>query len=125
MAGESDKTSAAPFLKGRVRWLRPIARFAAWWFSLFTLLGPLSVCPVCGQSGCPGGAASAGILGGVMAAFISGLRWVRDLARRHRQGKEGCAGMETGVGGMPEHVGNRMATDSIQTDPGREGIDGV
>lgn len=125
MAGESDKTSAAPFLKGRVRWLRPIARFAAWWFSLFALLGPLSVCPVCGQSGCPGGAASAGILGGVMAAFISGLRWVRDLARRHKRSKKECAGMETGVGRTPKVKSKGMATDSVQMSPVREGIDGV
>lgn len=104
MAGPSDKTSTAPSFVGRARWLRPIARFAAWWFSLFALLGPLSVCPVCGQSGCPGGAASAGILGGIMAAFISGLRWVRDLARWHGRSKKDCARMETGVGGIPEHI---------------------
>lgn len=125
MAVTSDKTPVAPSPTGRVGWLRPIARFAAWWFSLFALLGLLSVCPVCGQSGCPGGAASAGILGGLMAAFISGLRWIRDLVRRHKRSKKDCAGMETGVGGIPEHKNNRMATDSAQTNPVREGIDGV
>lgn len=120
MAGPSDKTSAAPFSLGRVSWLRPIARFAAWWFSLFTLLGPLSVCPVCGQSGCPGGAASAGILGGVMAAFISGLRWICNSVRRHRRSKVDCTRMEIRISEIPEQNSNRVATDSGQTDPVRE-----
>ena len=55
----------------RSQWLSPIFRFVAWWFSLFALLGPLSVCPFCGQPGCGVGGASAGLLGGIIAAVIS------------------------------------------------------
>ena len=50
------------------RVMRPLGRFMLWWFGMFALLGPLSTCPVCGQPGCGGGMASAGILGGLAAA---------------------------------------------------------
>ncbi len=93
MAEPSDKTTTLSSVR-RGGWLQPLVRFAAWWFSLFALLGPLSVCPVCGQSGCPGGAASAGILGGVMAAFISALRWICDSVRHRRSIKATCASKE-------------------------------
>jgi len=60
---------------------RPLLRFLAWWFSFFALLGPLSTCPICGQPGCAGGIAGAGILGGVAAAFL----WVpRQIIRAFR-----------------------------------------
>jgi hypothetical protein len=52
------------------RMVRPLGRFLAWWFAMFALLGPLSTCPICGQPGCGGGAASAGILGGLAAAVL-------------------------------------------------------
>ena len=120
MAGALDKTSAAPSFWGRVGWLRPIARFAAWWFGLFALLGPLSVCPVCGQSGCPGGAASAGILGGIMAAFISGLSRIRNFVRRHRQHRLNCTRNGSDRQKMSEHQSNGRATAFVRTYRGRE-----
>ena len=69
-------------------WLKPTLRFLAWWFSFFALLGPRSVCPICGQAGCPGGTASAGVFGGLFAALISIPRWIRNLFGRRRSQKE-------------------------------------
>jgi len=69
-------------------WLKSILRFSAWWFAFFALLGPLSVCPICGQAGCPGGAASAAFSGGILAALISVPRWIRNSFRRRRSQKE-------------------------------------
>jgi len=123
VAEASNKTSTATSSVTRVGWLRPMARFAAWWFSLFALLGPLSVCPLCGQSGCPGGAASAGMLGGVMAAFISALHWICNSARRRSRSGRRCTRKEvTGMTGweMDEQKGNRMATESAQMGKVRE-----
>lgn len=63
-------------------WLRPLGRFVGWWFSFFALLGPLSTCPVCGQPGCAGGIAGAGILGGI----IAGVMWLpRQVVRAFRR----------------------------------------
>jgi hypothetical protein len=53
----------------RSSWRGPITRFVKWWASLFVLLGPLSVCPFCGQPGCGGGLAGAGVLGALGAAL--------------------------------------------------------
>ena len=53
----------------RSRWRSPMVRFFKWWASFFVLLGPLAVCPFCGQPGCGGGALSAGVLGAIVAAL--------------------------------------------------------
>jgi len=73
----------------RHRWLRPLVRFFAWWFAFFTFLGPVSVCPICGQPGCAGGAAGAGVFGGVLAVSVSGLRGIRKVFRKRRTCQEG------------------------------------
>jgi hypothetical protein len=52
----------------------PLGRFLAWWAGLFAFLSAFSVCPICGQPGCVGGPAAAGILGGVSAFVLSMLR---------------------------------------------------
>jgi hypothetical protein len=62
-AGEEQTTSV------HLMWRRPIARFFKWWISFFVVLGPLAVCPFCGQPGCGGGAFSAGVLGAIVAAL--------------------------------------------------------
>lgn len=117
MAEARDRKSAVTWSVIQVGWLRPIARFAAWWFSLFALLGPLSVCPSCGQSGCPEGPTSAGVLGGVGAAFISGLHWIFNCAKRHRRSEMRCT-RERAVGVVSCKIdgqkGNRMTTESVQ-----------
>jgi len=89
MPKATGNETATPIAGGRVARLKPVGRFLAWWFSFFALLGPLSACPVCGQPGCPGGAASAGILGGLLAmlTFIPGR-----LRRLFRKSQEGDAG---------------------------------
>ena len=56
------------------RFLAPFGRFLAWWAGLFAFLTAFSVCPFCGQPGCAGGPAFAGLLGGVSAFFLSVLR---------------------------------------------------
>jgi hypothetical protein len=62
--------------------------FLGWWLGFSALLGPLSVCPACGQAGCPGGAASAGVLGGLLAVLLAAPKWlwrrVYDLRRREK-----------------------------------------
>jgi len=66
----------------------PIVRFLKWWASLFVLLGPLAVCPFCGQAGCGGGALSAGVLGAVVAALTFVPRRIVRLFHRHEQPEE-------------------------------------
>jgi hypothetical protein len=59
---------------GRSRWLAPLARFFAWWAGVFVFFAAMTVCPFCGQVGCIGGAASAGLFGGAGAFLISLMR---------------------------------------------------
>jgi len=76
------------------RWRRAIkalGKFMIWWFGMFALLGPLSTCPVCGQPGCAGGMASAGILGGLAAAALRLPRRLVGILRRRPALKEGSA----------------------------------
>ena len=63
------------------RLLAPLARFFGWWAGLFAFLAAFSVCPFCGQPGCAGGPAFAGVLGGISAFFLSALR----LGRRRQK----------------------------------------
>ena len=46
-------------------------RFLVWWGSFAALLAGTTNCPCCGRPGCPTGAASAVLLGGIFAALIS------------------------------------------------------
>ncbi len=61
-------TSSRPSLTGR--W----ARFFLWWLIFSGIYASSSVCPFCGQAGCPVGAASAGVVGGVFAFLITAAR---------------------------------------------------
>jgi hypothetical protein len=45
-------------------------RFFTWWLIFSGIYASSSVCPFCGQFGCPVGAASAGIVGGFFALVI-------------------------------------------------------
>jgi hypothetical protein len=45
-------------------------RFFTWWFIISGIYASSSVCPFCGQMGCPVGAASAGVVGGFFALVI-------------------------------------------------------
>ncbi|HPF32375.1 MAG TPA: hypothetical protein PLM22_04310 [Candidatus Sabulitectum sp.] len=57
-------------------------RFIGWWLGLTSLYSAFSVCPFCGQPGCPAGLASAGAVGAFLTLCIqdwrSLFRWVRD-----------------------------------------------
>jgi hypothetical protein len=66
-------------------WAWPIVRFAAWWAGLFGLLGGTMACPCCGQASCPGGPASAGLLGGLFAVILVLPRWIRNRLGTSRQ----------------------------------------
>jgi hypothetical protein len=68
-------------------WLRPATRFIKWWAGCFLLLGPLAVCPICGQPGCAGGALSAGVLGAIVAALTFVPRRIARLYGRLARGK--------------------------------------
>jgi hypothetical protein len=72
----------------RSRWSSPIMRFFKWWAGLFVLLGPLGVCPFCGQPGCGGGALSAGVLGAIVAALTFVPRRLARLFKGHVQREE-------------------------------------
>ncbi|RPI64453.1 MAG: hypothetical protein EHM48_00810 [Planctomycetaceae bacterium] len=59
------------------RFIHALGRFVMWWVGIFALLGGGSVCPCCGQPTCAGGAASAGLLGGLIAAILTLPKWIR------------------------------------------------
>jgi hypothetical protein len=67
-------------------------RFFGAWISFAALYGAFSVCPFCGQPGCPVGAGSMGLIGGVFAMLVSNWRslWQnlkeRFFRRRNRAG---------------------------------------
>jgi hypothetical protein len=83
-----DDEIPAPGERQRLRWPRSLLRFFGWWFGMFALLGPSSACPFCGQPGCVGGAASAGVFAGMIAAIITAGRWIRHLPRSRASCKE-------------------------------------
>ena len=72
----------------RSRWRSGTGRFLKWWASLVLLLGPLAVCPFCGQAGCAGGALGAGILGAIVAALTFVPRRLAHLFEKNVLGKE-------------------------------------
>ena len=54
-----------------------LLRFFSWWLVFFGIYASSSVCPFCGQPGCPVGVAAAGIMGGFFAAiWIYGKAWL-------------------------------------------------
>jgi hypothetical protein len=53
-----------PFIGG-------LFRFLTWWLIFAGIYASSSVCPFCGQPGCPVGAGSAGLVGGFFALVIS------------------------------------------------------
>ena len=61
---------------GRGVLLRTLLRFSGIWLAVALLFGTTSVCPFCGQHGCPVGAGSAGVLGGVAAFVLQGRKLV-------------------------------------------------
>lgn len=57
-----------------------LLRFFSWWLVFFGIYASSSVCPFCGQAGCPVGVGAAGIMGGFFAAiWIYGKAWLDRL----------------------------------------------
>lgn len=51
-----------------------IYRFFGWWFIFAGGITFFSVCPVCGQTGCPVGVGTTGILAGILSLFKMKLK---------------------------------------------------
>ena len=64
----SNKTKEAE--PGKHTMTAHVIRFIGWWFGFTGLYAMFSVCPFCGQSGCPVGAGAAGIFGGFFALIM-------------------------------------------------------
>jgi hypothetical protein len=58
---------------------------------MFAFLSAFTVCPFCGQPGCAGGPATAGVLGAVSALLLTVIRPWR---RRHRHAHTRAAEQE-------------------------------
>ena len=76
---------AVRWLRGR---LRTVAGFLLKWLAASGFVATFSTCPFCGQQGCPGGAASAGVLGAVMAGVLTlfGIRRRGDVHGKATRG---------------------------------------
>jgi hypothetical protein len=57
-------------------------RFFAWWLIFAGIYASSSVCPFCGQFGCPVGAGSAGMVGGFFALVIGKGKVILNLVSR-------------------------------------------
>jgi hypothetical protein len=57
-------------------------RFLTWWLIFSGIYASSSVCPFCGQYGCPVGAGSAGIVGGFFALVIGKGKVILSLVTR-------------------------------------------
>jgi hypothetical protein len=74
-----------------------LLRFLTWWLIFSGIYASSSVCPFCGQLGCPVGGASAGIVGGlfalaigrgkvIMARVAQGFSAIRSTMKSTREG---------------------------------------
>jgi hypothetical protein len=59
-----------------------VFRFFTWWLIFSGIYASSSVCPFCGQFGCPVGAASAGMVGGFFALVIGKGKVILNLVTR-------------------------------------------
>lgn len=56
-----------------------VLRFFGWWFGFSGLYAIFSVCPFCGQPGCPVGAGTAGLFGVFFASIMKGKTFLSAL----------------------------------------------
>jgi|WetSurMetagenome_2_1015567.scaffolds.fasta_scaffold1091252_1 hypothetical protein len=75
-----------------------VVKLLTWWLIFSGIYASSSVCPCCGQVGCPVGAAGAGIVGGLFALVIGkgkvviepvirGLFFIRSMFSIQQEGK--------------------------------------
>ena len=64
-------------------------RFIGWWFGCAGLYAAFSVCPFCGQQGCPVGFVSAGSVGAFMVLCVQDWKtffsFLKGKMKRHNQ----------------------------------------
>lgn len=58
-------------------------RFFGWWFGFTGLYAAFSVCPFCGQQGCPVGLATSGTIGGFFALCIQDWKRLFSFIRQN------------------------------------------
>ncbi len=69
------------------RWRR-WSRYFFWWLIFSGIYASSSVCPFCGRVGCPVGGASAGVVGGLFAFLMPGIkRFMTSLKRPFLRGR--------------------------------------
>jgi hypothetical protein len=71
--------------------LSPIGRFfrfLGWWLGFTGLYATFSVCPFCGQPGCPVGIASAGTVGAFLALCMQDSKRLLGFLRGKMAGKK-------------------------------------
>jgi len=66
-----------------------VLRFLGWWFGFSGLYAMFAVCPFCGQSGCPVGAGTAGIVGGFFAILSQNWKALLFRLRGVLKGRKG------------------------------------
>lgn len=59
-----------------------IINFSKWWLAFTGLIATTSVCPFCGQAGCPVGLGFASTMGGLFAIFMQD--WKEPFKRLYR-----------------------------------------
>jgi hypothetical protein len=60
-----------------------IIHFFKWWLGLTGLIAATSVCPFCGQPGCPVGVGAATTIGGILSLFMQD--WKEPFRRLYRR----------------------------------------
>ena len=76
LADADRLTNDRPLRRWRLA-LPSIPQFLGWSVGFTGLFAASSVCPCCGQVGCPVGTSTIGILGGLTAIVVSCWRWRR------------------------------------------------
>jgi hypothetical protein len=71
------------------RWFPTFFRFAGWWLAFAGIYVSFSVCPFCGQQGCPVGLGTAGVFGAAFSLLLNGLKHPFAFLRRCRTGISG------------------------------------
>ncbi|HPQ55103.1 MAG TPA: hypothetical protein PK253_17770 [Spirochaetota bacterium] len=77
------KKSAQKFAIENHPFLSKLLRYFGWWFIFAGALTTFSICPVCGQVGCPVGIGTTGIIAGFFTVLKqNGKEWARSVKQR-------------------------------------------